>query len=62
MNPKSIDQAKNPDLALALPALRRARQRAEEIARATNTALVQVDNGSVVRVQPSAKREEPAPK
>jgi hypothetical protein len=62
MNPKSIAQAKHPDLALALPALRRARRRAEEIARATNTALIQVDNGNVVRVPPSAKPEEPAPK
>jgi hypothetical protein len=62
MNPKSIDSAKNPDLALALPALRRARTRAEELARTTKTALVQVDNGRVVRVQPSAKPDDCAPK
>lgn len=62
MNPKSIAHAKNTDLALALPALRRARKRAEELARTTNTELVQVENGRVVRVQPGAKPEEPAPK
>jgi hypothetical protein len=52
MNPKPIEQAKNPLLAAALPALRRARQRAEEIAIATNTALVQVIDGKIVRVYP----------
>jgi hypothetical protein len=54
MNPKPIEDANTPDLALALPALRRARKRAEEIARATNTALVQVQDGQVVRVRPEA--------
>jgi predicted ABC-type ATPase len=34
-----------PDLALSLPAMKRARKRAEEQARATNTALVQVMDG-----------------
>jgi hypothetical protein len=52
MNPKPIEHANTPDLALALPALRRARKRAEEIAIATNTALVQVQNGQVIRVRP----------
>ena len=32
MNPKPIEHANTPDLALALPALRRARKRAEQIA------------------------------
>ena len=54
MNPKPIEQARTPELALALPALRRARRRAEEIARATNTAIVQVDDGRVVRIKPSS--------
>ena len=57
MNPKPIELANTPDLALALPALRRARKRAEEIALATNTALIQIENGEVVRVEPGAKRE-----
>jgi hypothetical protein len=52
MNPKPLEQAKNPLLAAAHPALRRARQRAEEIAIATNTALVQVVDGKIVRVYP----------
>lgn len=42
---------------LALPALRRARKRAEEFALATKTALIQVENGKVVRVHPSAQGE-----
>lgn len=52
MNPKPIEQAHNPLLASALPALRRARQRAEAIAIATNTALVTVVEGKIVRVDP----------
>lgn len=49
---KPIEEAKTRDLALALPALRRARKRAEEIAIATNTALVQMIDGKVVLVDP----------
>lgn len=45
-------------LALAMPALRRARKRVEEIAIATKTALVQVENGQVVRVHPGAQPEQ----
>jgi hypothetical protein len=52
MNPKPIEQARNPLLASALPALRRARQRAEAIAIANNTALVTVVDGEIVRVLP----------
>ena len=55
MNPKPIEHANTPDLALALPALRRARKRAEQIAIATDTALVQVQDGKVVRVRPEVK-------
>ena len=58
MNPKPIEQAKSPFLALAMPALLRARKRAEEIALATKTALVQVENGPIVRVYPHAKEEQ----
>lgn len=54
MNPKPVEQARTPELALALPALRRARRRAEEIAIATNTAIVQVEDGRVVRIKPTA--------
>jgi hypothetical protein len=48
MNPKPIEQARDPLLAKGLPALRRARKRAEELARATNTPLVQVVDGEIV--------------
>lgn len=54
MNPKPVEQANTPELALALPALRRARRRAEEIALATNTSIVQVEDGRVVRIKPSS--------
>jgi hypothetical protein len=57
MNPKPIEHAKSPYLALAMPALRRARKRAEELAIATKTALVQVENGQVVRVLPRVEPE-----
>ena len=62
MNPKPVDQAKTPELALALPALRRARKRAEEIAIATNTALIQVEDGQVIRVNPRERGERPIAK
>ncbi|HEY2407056.1 MAG TPA: hypothetical protein VGI10_13690 [Polyangiaceae bacterium] len=62
MNPKPIEEARTPELALALPALRRARQRAEEIAIATNTALIQVEDGKVVPVHPAAHAERPSAK
>jgi hypothetical protein len=52
MNPKPIEQAKNPLLARTLPALLRARKRAEELAVATNTSLVEVIGGKVVHVRP----------
>lgn len=51
MNPKPVEQARTRELALALPALRRARQRAEEIAIATNTCLVQVKDGRIVQIK-----------
>ena len=56
MNQKPVEQARTRELALALPALRRARQRAEEIAIATNTCLVQVKDGHVVQITPDELR------
>jgi hypothetical protein len=50
MNPKPVEEARTRELALALPALRRARQRAEEIAIATNTCIVQVQAGRIVYI------------
>ena len=52
MNPKPINEAKDPLLARALPALIRARKRAEEVAVATNTAVVEMVDGKIVRVYP----------
>lgn len=52
MNSKPVEQARTRELALALPALRRARQRAEELAIATNTSIVEVHDGRVVDVRP----------
>lgn len=52
MNPKPIEQAKTADLAQALPALRRARKRAEELASATGTAIVQLVDDKIVHVYP----------
>ncbi|HVJ15456.1 MAG TPA: hypothetical protein VM686_08445 [Polyangiaceae bacterium] len=52
MNPKPLEQAKSPLLARTLPALLRARKRAEELAAATNTAIVDLVGGKVVYVRP----------
>jgi hypothetical protein len=52
LNPKPIDPAKNPLLARALPARLRARKRAEELAIATNTELVDMVDGKIVLVRP----------
>jgi hypothetical protein len=57
MNPKPLDQAKNPLLARTLPALLRARKRAEDIAIATNTELVQVVDGKIVFVSPDELKQ-----
>lgn len=60
MNPKPVEEALTRELALALPALRRARQRAEEIAIATNTCIVEVKDGRVVHVGPDELKRERA--
>ena len=54
MNPKPIEQAQNPLLARTLPALLRARKRAEELAAATNTAIVDWVDGKIVRRHPGS--------
>jgi hypothetical protein len=56
MNPKPLEEAKNPLLARTLPALLRARRRAEDIAIATNTELVEVVDGKIVFVPPDELR------
>jgi hypothetical protein len=54
MNPKPIEEAKSPLLARTLPALLRARKRAEELAAATNTAVVDLVDGKVVHKRASS--------
>ncbi len=62
MNPKPIEQAKSPLLARTLPALLRARKRAEELAAATNTAIVDLVDGKVVHVRPQSRIAGPSGK
>ena len=53
MNRKSLENSPSPWLAGALPALLRARKRAEETARRTRTALIVAKNGKPVRIRPN---------
>jgi hypothetical protein len=62
MNPRPIEEASYPLLAKGLPALRRARKRAEELATATNTALIQLVDGKIVRVYPKRAQEPRQPR
>lgn len=62
MNLKKIEQAKDPDLAGSLNAIRRAAQRAREIAAQTGTVLVvrhgvQIDRITVAGRGASSKRK-----
>ena len=56
MNNRPISEAKAPELRYSMQGLRRARKRAEEIAIATGTAIIQMQDGKIVRYYP--KREE----
>jgi hypothetical protein len=60
MNPRPIEEARNSLIAVALPALLRARRRAEEIAIRTGTALVFSKDGRTVLVYPKAPAEHDA--
>ncbi|MBX3617237.1 hypothetical protein [Nitrosomonas sp.] len=59
MNQKSIKLAKDPDLAGSLVAIRRAAQRARQLAANTNTELVVLRDGKCVHIKPSG---EPKPR
>ena len=60
MNPKPFTMAKDPWLAGALAALRRAQRRAEEVARQAGTPLVLAENGRPILVDPGPPaRKEP---
>ena len=61
MNPKPIEEARNSLIAVALPALLRARRRAEEIALRTGTALVFSKDGRTVLVYPREHVQRSAP-
>ena len=52
MNSRPIEEARDPDLRQSGPALRRAGQRARQIALQTGTAIVVRRNGVVVRIMP----------
>ena len=53
MNIKSLQDAKDEDLRNALPALKRAVQRARQIAAQTQTAMIVMCDGQMVREDPS---------
>jgi hypothetical protein len=57
MNQKSIELAKDPDLAGSLVAIRRAAQRARQLAASTNTELVVLRNGKCVHIKPSGEQK-----
>lgn len=50
MNKTDLSQAKNPDLRASLAALQRAGQMARQTAIQTNTQLVLVENGKIVKL------------
>lgn len=50
MSPRPLEMADDPDLRLSLPAMRRAAQRAREIARQTNTFVIIGEMGRVLRI------------
>lgn len=50
MKPQDLSQAKNPDLRASLAAIQRAAVLAREVAMQTNTALVVVEDGHLIRI------------
>ncbi len=58
MNPQDISTARDPDLRAPLAALRRASQLARKTAIQTDTELVVVRNGQMVRVSAEALRQQ----
>ena len=52
MNTRSLQEAKDEDLRNALPALQRAAQRARQIAAQTQTAMIVMRDGQMVREYP----------
>ncbi|MBL1276199.1 MAG: hypothetical protein COB30_008930 [Ectothiorhodospiraceae bacterium] len=60
MNKKPIEQAKNPLLCKALPALERAGHQARKIAFQTGTAIIVMQNGRLQRIPPIGVHELPS--
>jgi hypothetical protein len=60
MKPRDINQAKSAELRGSMAAMKRAAQRAREIAIQTNTNLVVVRNGKLVKIPPDELRREAA--
>lgn len=66
MSTRPLEMSDDPDLRLSLPAMRRAAQRAREIARQTNTFVIVGELGRVLRLSPEdmdrneAERRTPA--
>lgn len=58
MKTANIEQARDPMLPRSFIALRRAAQRAREVARRTNTALVVARGGNWVRIYPDQVRDD----
>jgi hypothetical protein len=58
MNNVDISHAKNPDLRASLAALQRAAASARHIAMQTNTSIVLVKNGVMVKVSAEQLRQE----
>jgi imidazolonepropionase-like amidohydrolase len=58
MNTKDISQAKNKDLAGSLAAMKRAAVMARELAVQTNTAIVVVRDGKIVRITADELRKQ----
>lgn len=50
MKPQDLSQAKNPDLRASLGALQRAADLARQVAVQTNTAIVVVEGGQLIRI------------
>ncbi|MEO6382250.1 MAG: hypothetical protein ABIO35_09680 [Nitrobacter sp.] len=57
MKPKDIKQAKDPDLRSSVAAMHRAAAMARKIAIQTDTSLVVVENGQLMRISAEALRE-----
>ena len=61
MTPKDLSLAKNPDLRSSLVALRRAADQARKVALQTDTALVVVRGGKLLRIPAAELREQESP-